>query len=193
MTSNPRRVTTGDADRFAETFGMVMYDDPMIRWPMPADIDVESVIAMTRPIVATYLQVDSAWMIGDGLAVASWVAPEAAARFDELELSTRAAIAPFTDDEGARYAQFWDWLAGHLPHEPCWFLDLVAVHPSARGRGFGRRLVTHGLALAAADGVPAFLETARPSNVAYYEQFGFSVVAEESAPDGGPTIWFMRT
>jgi GNAT superfamily N-acetyltransferase len=193
MSSDPRRAEPTEADRFARTFGTVMYDDPMIRWPLPADVDVESVIAMTRPIVAMYLQVGAAWMIGDGLGVAAWIEPDAAARFDELEQPTRAAIAPFTDDGGARYGQFWDWLASHLPSEPCWYLDLVAVHPSARGRGLGRRLVTHGLALAAADGLPAFLETARPSNVAYYQQFGFSVVAEDSAPGGGPTIWFMRT
>jgi predicted N-acetyltransferase YhbS len=132
-------------------------------------------------------------MIEDGLAVASWITPEAAARFDELEQPTRAAIAPYTDDGGARYGSFWDWLAGHLPREPCWFMDLVAVDPSARGRGLGGQLVDHGLALARADGLPAFLETAQLANVAYYQRFGFTVIGEERAPGGGPTIWFMRT
>ncbi len=170
-----------------------MYDDPMIRWPLPADINVESVIAMTKPIVSMYVDLGSAWMIADGLAVASWIAPDSAAHFGELEQPTRAAIAPFTDDDGARYGQFWDWLAGHLPNEPCWFMDLVAVHLSARGRGLGGQLVEHGLALASNDGVPAFLETSQPGNIPFYERFGFRVVGEEQAPDGGPTIWFMRT
>ncbi len=148
---------------------------------------------MTKPIVSMYIEVDSAWMMESGLAVASWIAPEAAARFDELEQPTRNAVAPHTTDAGVRYGQFWDWLAGHLPSEPCWFLDLVAVHPSARGRGLGGRLVEHGLALARADGLPSFLETGQESNVAYYERFGFKVIGEEQAPDGGPTIWFMHT
>jgi GNAT superfamily N-acetyltransferase len=170
-----------------------MYDDPMIRWPLPVDVSVESVIAMTKPVVSTYVEVGSAWMIEDGLAVASWIAPDAAARYAELEQPTRAAIAPFTDDDGARYAQFWDWLAGHLPNEPCWFLDLVAVHGSARGRGLGGQLIEHGLALASNDGVPAFLETSQPGNIPFYERYGFRVIGEEQAPDDGPTIWFMRT
>jgi ribosomal protein S18 acetylase RimI-like enzyme len=72
-------------------------------------------------------------------------------------------------------------------------MDLVAVHPSARGRGLGSQLVEHGLALARREGLPAFLETAQQSNVSYYERFGFRVIGEEKAPDGGPTIWFMRT
>ena len=170
-----------------------MYGDPMIRWPLPSDVSMESVIEMTKPIVSMYIEVGSAWILDDGLAVASWIAPDAAARFDELEQPTRSAVALYTDDDGARYGQFWDWLAAHLPSEPCWFMDLVAVHPSARGRGLGIRLIEYGLALAQRDGLPAFLETAQQSNVGYYERFGFRVVGEQQAPGGGPTIWFMRT
>jgi len=170
-----------------------MFHDPMIRWPLPPDVSVDSVIDMSKAIVSMYVEIGSAWMLEDGLGVSSWIAPDAAARFDELEQPTRAAIAPYTDDGGARYGTFWDWLAGHLPREPCWFMDLVAVHPSARVRGLGSQLVRHGLAMAEADGLPAFLETSQPSNVSYYERFGFTVVGEEQGPDGGPTIWFMRT
>lgn len=193
MTTDPRRATSSDIDRFAETFGTAMFHDPMIRWPLPPDVSVDSVIDMSKAIVSMYVEIGSAWMLEDGLGVSSWIAPDAAARFDELEQPTRAAIAPYTDDGGARYGTFWDWLAGHLPREPCWFMDLVAVHPSARVRGLGSQLVRHGLAMAEADGLPAFLETSQPSNVSYYERFGFTVVGEEQGPDGGPTIWFMRT
>lgn len=193
VTNEPQRATAADIDRFAETFGTAMYDDPMIRWPLPSEVSLEAVIEMTKPIASMYIDVGSAWMLEDGLAVASWIAPAAAARFEELEHPTRAAVAPHTTDAGARYGQFWDWLASHLPQEPCWFLDLVAVQPSARGRGLGGHLVEHGLALAQADGLPSFLETGQRANVAYYERFGFRVVGQEEAPDGGPTIWFMRT
>jgi predicted N-acetyltransferase YhbS len=63
----------------------------------------------------------------------------------------------------------------------------------AQGRGLGRALVRHGLARARADGCPAFLETGTPRNVPFYESFGFQVVGEQQAPDGGPAIWFMQT
>jgi GNAT superfamily N-acetyltransferase len=119
--------------------------------------------------------------------------PAVAGRFDEIEQSARAAINPLTDDGGVRYATFWDWLGAHLPGEPCWFLDLVAVAPTAQGRGLGRRLVMHGLDLARADGFPAFLETSTPRNVPFYQSLGFQIVDEQRAPDGGPMIWFMQT
>jgi predicted N-acetyltransferase YhbS len=50
-----------------------------------------------------------------------------------------------------------------------------------------------GLGFARRDEVPAFLETARPGNVGYYERLGFRVVADEHAPGGGPRLWFMRS
>ncbi|MEO8106314.1 MAG: GNAT family N-acetyltransferase [Actinomycetes bacterium] len=190
---NPCRATRADLDRFAETYGTAMHGDPMIRWPLPDNTTIEAVVAMARPIVEMYLDVDAGWLVEDGLGVASWIPPSAAARFDELEQPTRDAIAPFTADGGIRYGQFWDWLAEHIPAEPCWMLDLVAVQPSVQGRGLGAALINHGLALARSDGLPAFLETSQAHHVPYYECFGFHVIDEAAAPDAGPTIWFMRT
>jgi GNAT superfamily N-acetyltransferase len=118
--------------------------------------------------------------------------PTEAERFLEIEGPTRELIRPLTDDGGARYDVFWDWLGGQLPDEPCWFLDIVAVDATARGGGLGRRLIEHGLARADADGLPAFLETSRPDNVALYERFGFRLVDELGAPGNGPAIWFLR-
>jgi len=124
---------------------------------------------------------------------AAWLPPGVAARFAEIEQSTRAAITPLTGDGGVRYAAFWDWLGAHLPDEPCWFLDLVGVAPAAQGGGLGRALLMHGLQRARADGYPAFLETGNPRNVPFYQSLGFQTVAEQRAPDGGPVIWFMQT
>lgn len=191
--SSPVRATPRDIDQMASTFAAAMYHDPMIRWPLPDEVSLATVERATRPIAAMYVAAGAGWLLEGGRAMAAWIDPSAAARFEELELPTRAAIAPLTDDGGERYGQFWDWLATHLPDEPCWFLDLVAVHPSLQGRGLGARLIRHGLDLAERDGLPAFLETGQPDNVAMYQRFGFHVVGQEDAPAGGPTIWFMST
>jgi hypothetical protein len=49
-----------------------------------------------------------------------------------------------------------------------------------------------GLASADRAGIPAWLETSKATNAAYYEHFGFRTVVDEDAPGGGPHIWFMR-
>jgi GNAT superfamily N-acetyltransferase len=174
------------------TFAAAFSDDAMIRWPMP-EATPAMLQELWRVILAPYVESGVLWKIGGCDGGAAWLPPAVAARFAEIEQSTRAAISPLTGDGGARYAAFWDWLGDHLPGEPCWFLDAVAVAPAAQGRGLGRALVTHGVELAWADGCPAFLETGTPRNVPFYQSLGFQVVDEQRAPDGGPMIWFMQT
>lgn len=167
-------------------------DDPMIRWPMP-DATPAMLQELFRVILTPYLEFGVLWKIHGCDGGAAWLPPRVTGRFDEIEQSARAAINPLTADGGARYAAFWDWLGAHLPGEPCWFLDLVAVAPAAQGQGLGRALVTHGLDQARAEGSPAFLETGTPRNVPFYRSLGFQVVDQQQAPDGGPVIWFMQT
>ena len=78
------------------------------------------------------------------------------------------------------------------PQEPMWYLDHVGVDPDHQGGGIGSALVKLGLARAAEDGIPAYLEAGNPRNVPCYERLGFKVIAEADPPDGGPHIWFMR-
>jgi GNAT superfamily N-acetyltransferase len=176
----------------AVTFAAAMSDDAMIRWPMP-DATPATVRELFRIILTPYVESGALWKIRGCDAGAAWLPPGVAERFAEIEQATRAAINPLTSDGGARYAAFWDWLGAHVPDEPCWFLDVVAVAPAAQGQGLGRTLVRHGRERARADRCPAFLETGNPRNVPFYESLGFQVVGEQQAPDGGPTIWFMQT
>ena len=188
----PELAEPGDLPGLVVTFAAAFADDAMIRWPMP-DATPVMLQELFRLILEPYLEFGVLWKIGGCDGGAAWLPPPVAARFDEIEQSARAAINPLTGDGGVRYAAFWDWLGAHLPAEPCWFLDAVAVAPAAQGRGLGRTLVRHGLERARADGCPAFLETGTPRNVPFYQSLGFQVVGEQQAPDGGPTIWFMQT
>ena len=188
----PELAGPADLPALVVTCAAAMSDDAMIRWPMP-EATPAALRELFRAILAPYVEFGVLWKTGGCDGGAAWLPPRVAERFEEIEQSTRTAINPLTSDGGVRYAAFWDWLGAHLPAEPCWFLDLVAVAPAAQGRGLGRRLVMHGLGLARADGYPAFLETGNPRNVPYYQSLGFRIVDEQRAPDGGPMIWFMQT
>lgn len=168
-------------------------DDPIIRWPFPTEgSHEEQCRELFRILDEPFSEIGWLWEAGDAAGVALWVPPDAAARFLEIELQTRDAIDAMTDDGGIRYRAFWDWIEQRLPTEPHWFLDHLAVDPERRGEGIGSALVGLGVGFARREGVPAFLETARPGNVGYYERLGFRVVADEQAPGSGPRLWFMR-
>ena len=186
--AGPERV-----QRLVEVLARSFADDPIIRWPFPTDGNHEEQCReLFRILDEPIAETGWLWEAGDAAGVALWIPPDGEARFLEIELESRDAIDPMTEDDGIRYRAFWDWIEDHLPDDPSWFLDHLAVAPEHRGEGIGRALVDLGLGFARRDGVPAFLETARPGNVGYYERLGFRVVADEHAPGGGPRLWFMR-
>ena len=77
------------------------------------------------------------------------------------------------------------------PREPHLYLAVLGADPPAQGRGVGSAAIAPGLELADAEGLPAYLETAKERNLAFYTRFGFRVTDEFRLPGGGPTVWCM--
>lgn len=76
------------------------------------------------------------------------------------------------------------------PREPHWYLAVLGTDPAHQGTGVGRALVEPVLAQCDAEGVGAYLESSKESNVPYYERFGFAVTGQIDLPDG-PPLWPM--
>lgn len=173
------------------TIGALAFDrDPMIRWAFP-DGSTSDLAYVFECIFEPYVAAQSLLCTDDGSAVAAWLRPDQSPLLADYESETLAAIARRFPTAAARYRVLWDWTGQHIEESPGWFLDVLAVHPQFHGRGFGGALLSHGLALAANDGLPASLDTGIEANVAFYRARGFSVTAEADAPDGGPHVWFM--
>src|SRR3954470_9978450 len=195
VNATPRLATPAELDTVARVFAEALAPDPMITWPFPPATTVDDVITLFQILLQhAYGSLGVIWVVGDerAEAAAAWLPPEQVSRFQEIEVATRPRIEALTDDGGGRYAVFWDWLGEHLPTEPCWFLDILAVRSAARGRGLASALVRHGRDRAHGAGQPAVLETGNPATLPMYEHLGFRVVERADAPDGGPTIWFLR-
>lgn len=84
-----------------------------------------------------------------------------------------------------------DALDAHAPSQRHWYLHIAGVDPAHQGKGLGGASIREGLARAAADGVPAYLETATESNVGLYQSLGFVVTSEWHVARGGPKFWSM--
>ncbi len=72
-----------------------------------------------------------------------------------------------------------------------WYLMALGVAPSKQGQGLGSALLHRGLRRADTDKLPCYLETFKERLVQFYAQHGFTVVAEEHIPNGGPLFWAM--
>ena len=172
--------------------GRAFADDAILTWPYFGDGGVQRCIETFEILDAEFSRAGLLWEVPSARGVAMWVAPDAFDRWIAAELATREPIVQLTPDGGVRYHAFWDWIEESLPDEPQWFLDHIAVDDAERGKGVGSALIRFGLERAAAEGVPATLETSKPENLPLYEHLGFRTYLEADAPDGGPHIWFMR-
>jgi GNAT superfamily N-acetyltransferase len=72
-----------------------------------------------------------------------------------------------------------------------WYLGILGTDPVHQGKGVGAAVLQPVLDRADADGVGAYLESSKESNIAYYRRFGFEVVCEHPFHEGGPMVWPM--
>jgi ribosomal protein S18 acetylase RimI-like enzyme len=183
---------TDRLDDYADLLARTFSDDAIITWPFPAGDGEELARKQWIPIGRGMLEAGWIWEVEPAVGIAAWVPPDGGERYLEIDLQGRGAVRAMTDDDGARLGILWDWIEEHLPDQPHWYLDMIAVAPERQGEGIGSTLIRSGLDRAAADGVCAFLETSRQGNVGLYEHLGFRVTDAGQVPDGGPFIWFMR-
>lgn len=80
----------------------------------------------------------------------------------------------------------------HREVPPHWYLMVVGVSPAGRGLGLGRALIQPIMDRADAAGLPCYLETAQPDNVAFYEHLGFKRVVDAVEPQSGLRMWTFR-
>lgn len=187
----PVTIEQASPDRVPELaalLGRAFDDDPMLVWPFGVG-QTDAITDFFRAFDERIAGFGWLWEAGPGLGVAAWIPPGSDEAMMDIDGEMRLTLAAGE----ARHEEMWEWIAGHFPDEPFWYLDHIAVDAERRGAGIGTALIEHGLTFADRDGVPAFLETGRPGNVAYYERRGFRTVEDADAPGGGPHIWFMRS
>jgi GNAT superfamily N-acetyltransferase len=185
------RATLEGVPRLASMLGRAFSDDPMFLWPFGSDATRTHAEAFFLAFDERLAPLGWLWTTPALDGAAAWIPPGEDEAMMDIDRELRPSIAPLAPDGGARYEAMWEWIASMLPSEPFWYLDHLAVEADVRRSGLGTALIEHGTALAERDGVLAFLETARPENVGYYERRGFQVVADEDVPGGGPHLWFM--
>jgi GNAT superfamily N-acetyltransferase len=78
----------------------------------------------------------------------------------------------------------------HPREEPHYYLEFVGTTPAEQGKGRATRLIQPVLDRCDEEGMGAYLESSKESNIAYYHRFGFEV-REVITHKAGPQQWLM--
>lgn len=77
------------------------------------------------------------------------------------------------------------------PTEPHYYLYLIGVDPSHQGKGLGSALMKDMLERCDRERTPAYLESTKETNLAFYRRHGFEVRDTIAFAGDGPPIWTM--
>jgi len=174
--------TRADRDRVVGSLVAAFVRDPVVRHLFPDDVTYPRYAAgFFGALFDKRVDRGTVWTVEGGAAVAMWDGPSAGSEPSRYDLP---------DDVLARVDAYDATVHAALPGTPFWYLGVLGTHPDFAGRRWGRAVMAAGLERAAADGLPAVLETSNPGNVALYRRSGWEVV--HTVPAGPLTVWVMR-
>jgi GNAT superfamily N-acetyltransferase len=185
----PGRVAASrDFDAALTTLVAAFDEDPVWGgWAFPDD---SKATQQRRELFALWLReampLESVRVVDDCAAVALWYPPGSAGDSE----SYRAELQAFATRLGSHAEAFLrgsEMFAATQPEGQFWYLALLAVRPSDRGRGLGMGLLRSCLGSAEFQGVPTYLESTHPANTPRYQKLGFADLGAFRLP-GGPSV-----
>lgn len=140
----------------------------------------------------TYLPHGEVWTTADRAGAAFW-APPAMPRPGAIDLVRILPVMPYLSVWGRKAPDVVRLLAAYeraRPRQAHWYLGTLGTDPDRQGRGVGSALLRVVLDRLDHDGLPAYLESSKERNLAFYARHGFEVTGEITTPRG-PTLWLM--
>lgn len=190
----PEIVTASKADvrPLATTLARAFVDDPFFVWMFP-----DEGARMRR--AARFFRMDlsvlmiprgATWTDVDRRAAAVW-APPGTWKIRVVEQLRAAPTSVATlRRRTIRVLRGFGYLESAHPEEPHWYLATLGTDPDHQGEGRGSAVMRPVLERCDRDGLPAYLESSKASNIPFYERHGFEVTGEVVMPDG-PRVWPM--
>jgi GNAT superfamily N-acetyltransferase len=192
-TPEVRPATDDDLDGMAEALSLAFHDDPVMRWLFGDQ--------PPRPMRYTrgFFTVEGRRHLGhrtvytaDGHPGAAYWDPPGHWKTSPLDI---ARLTPLmVRGIGRRTVKALQGLgrmeAAHAEHPEHYYLAVLGTRPDRQGEGVGTALMAPVLATCDAEGIGAYLESSKDTNIPFYARHGFEVVGEVTFPSG-PTIWPM--
>jgi GNAT superfamily N-acetyltransferase len=181
-----------DVDRLAVALARAFADDPVTRWVYASD--------RRRPFwsqrffawqLRRLLPQDVSWTTEDGAGGAAlWALPGRWREDARDTLGLLRLTLPGVLPRLPRVLRGLGQVELRHPAERHLYLAVLGVDPDRQGAGVGSQLIRPGLDLCDRERLPAYLETGKEANLAFYGRHGFHVLDRLELPKG-PPVWFL--
>jgi ribosomal protein S18 acetylase RimI-like enzyme len=179
----------GVADALADAF----WDDPVMSWILREEGSRRRRLARLfgAQLRGHYLPLGTVWTTPDHAGAALWAPPGHAIVPARTILRRLPEMLRALGRHTVRAVRTLNHVERQHPKEPHWYLGVLGTRTAAQGRGIGSALLLPVLDRCDAEGIPAYLESSKHSNIAFYRRHGFEVTGEIALPFGGPSVWPM--
>jgi hypothetical protein len=194
-----RLLTLADVEQAAQVIAQSFAEDPLISYMLPFKTTRgKTLVKFFRVYGEISIKNQRGYGVGEPLqGVAYWKFPGQ----DDMSISVRSlgkflplllTMYPIGYFRARTILSQIDALHKKYADEPHFYLDNLAIIPSARGKGLSSKLIRPFLELADEQRVIAYTDTVTLSNVSLYEHFGFQYVEKSPIAGTGITVYALR-
>jgi GNAT superfamily N-acetyltransferase len=187
-----RDAAAADKDSIATALISAFHDDPVMLHMVPKEASrPKKMGALCRSETNRSLKVGAVTVTSDGPAkgAAIWSAP-GKWKLGGLELLGQFPLLVHLGLDTPRSLALLGQVEKVHPKEPHWYLNILGTATEHQGKGVGTALIAPILSKCDEEGTPAYLESSKESNIAFYNRYGFEVTGEVHIKNG-PTVWPM--
>jgi len=189
----PIRVANrGDTGPVAASLARAFFDDPVMQYLVPDEATRRERTAAFFEVAfaVQHLHHGACYTDTDRAGAALWDPPgKWRMTWGEMARGSVKLIGSFRFNI-PRALRILSAMERQHPRNEHWYLAVLGTDPVHQGKGIGTALLQPVLERCDRDGVGAYLESSKHSNIAFYRRHGFDVTGEITLP-GGPTVWPM--
>lgn len=188
-----RKATMADAKELSRSLAAAFDDDPIMEWMLPRTLrnrDERHRRFHELALRKLHLPHGEVYTTEGLEAGAEWDPPNQWRVGPMMQLRL---LPSFIRSLGSRLPAVISGLTlieKHHPKEPHYYLGILGTDPAHQGKGLGSAVLKPVLDLCDAQGMPAYLESSKESNIPFYNRHGFEVTTTLHMPKG-PPLWPM--
>jgi hypothetical protein len=193
------RMRRADQSAVTGMLARAFYDDPLFGFFLPDHVrQTRGLLAFMRAGIADAKPFGEIWIAHNGDRVASaavWLPPNAYPRGARRETMSMARSVPSFVYAGRRVGASMQLLSAlDRAHKdvgaPHYYLAILGTDPLDQRMGAGSAALAPVLQRCDGEGIPAYLETQKEENLAYYQRHAFQLVRKVET-GSCPPVWTM--